>query len=176
VTPAEAVAYLPLARARAGRAAIRLPAHIELDDLVQEASIGLLQAASRFDPSRGLSFATLARHRIDGAVLDYLRREDPLSRRQRRECAQLDITAIGPEALHLADPGPGPDDIAAQHEHIAAAARLLERLDDRSRFVATATLRGAELQDQARTLGVSPARVGQILAGVIQRLEASTAC
>jgi RNA polymerase sigma factor for flagellar operon FliA len=46
--------------------------------------IGLTQAVDRFDRSRDLKFKTYAQHRIRGAMLDFLREEDPLSRTERR--------------------------------------------------------------------------------------------
>ncbi|MFT5431855.1 MAG: DNA-directed RNA polymerase specialized sigma subunit, partial [Myxococcota bacterium] len=58
---------------------------VELDDLVCEGTIGLLQAAERFDPDRETDFEHLASVRVHGAMLDALRRLDPLSQRRRRE-------------------------------------------------------------------------------------------
>ena len=58
---------------------------VELDDLICEGTIGLLQAAERFDPSRETDFEHLASVRVHGAMLDSLRRLDPLSQRRRRE-------------------------------------------------------------------------------------------
>ena len=58
---------------------------VELDDLICEGTIGLLQAAERFDPARETDFEHLASVRVHGAMLDALRRLDPLSQRRRRE-------------------------------------------------------------------------------------------
>jgi RNA polymerase sigma factor (sigma-70 family) len=46
--------------------------------------IGLIRAVDRFDQTRGLKFRTYAQHRIWGAMQDFLRDEDPLSRTERR--------------------------------------------------------------------------------------------
>src|ERR1035438_9990170 len=62
----------------------RVPESVTIDDLIGAGTIGLIQAAERFQPSRGLQFATYAKHRIRGAMLDFLREEDPLSRTERR--------------------------------------------------------------------------------------------
>jgi RNA polymerase sigma factor for flagellar operon FliA len=48
--------------------------------LVGAGSLGLVEAAHRFDAGEGASFETFARHRIWGAIVDSLRRIDPLSR------------------------------------------------------------------------------------------------
>ncbi len=54
----------------------RLPAHTDLDDLMQAGMMGLLEAARKYDPSRGASFSTYAGIRIRGAMLDEVRRYD----------------------------------------------------------------------------------------------------
>ena len=54
----------------------RLPASIQVDDLIQSGMIGLFEAASNFDNSKGASFETFAGIRIRGAMLDEMRRGD----------------------------------------------------------------------------------------------------
>ena len=49
---------------------------VELDDLVGYGMLGLLDAARKFDHSRGVMFKTYAEHRIRGAILDGLRGMD----------------------------------------------------------------------------------------------------
>ncbi len=63
---------------------------IELNDLIQEGFIGLLKAANRYDPKRKTSFSTFASLYIDGAVKDYLRKQDPLTQKKRQEVKELD--------------------------------------------------------------------------------------
>jgi RNA polymerase sigma factor FliA len=62
----------------------RLPPCVTFDDLASAGMIGLIQAVDRFDQIRGLKFKTYAQHRIWGAMQDFLRDEDPLSRTERR--------------------------------------------------------------------------------------------
>src|SRR6266581_1257082 len=50
------------------------------DDLFQEGAIGLVNAARRFDPSRGFKFSTLARRHMRGRMLNYIRKENQQSR------------------------------------------------------------------------------------------------
>ena len=54
----------------------RLPATVDIDDLMQSGMVGLLEAASNFDPSRGASFETYAGIRIRGSMLDDIRKHD----------------------------------------------------------------------------------------------------
>jgi len=63
-----------------------------LDDLICEGVIGLLQAAERFDATRETDFEHLASVRVQGAMLDSLRRLDPLSQRRRRTARQFRAT------------------------------------------------------------------------------------
>ena len=72
--------YAPLVRRLALQLMARLPASVELDDLVQSGMIGLLDAASRYQDDQGAKFETYAGQRIRGAMLDELRANDWASR------------------------------------------------------------------------------------------------
>lgn len=54
----------------------RLPASVQVDDLIQAGMIGLLEALKNYDQSKGAAFETYAGIRIRGAMLDELRRGD----------------------------------------------------------------------------------------------------
>ncbi|MEL7296436.1 MAG: RNA polymerase sigma factor FliA [Pseudomonadota bacterium] len=54
----------------------KLPPNIELDDLIQAGMLGLIEAASHYDASRGASFETYAGIRIRGSILDEVRKSD----------------------------------------------------------------------------------------------------
>ncbi|MGM0703539.1 MAG: RNA polymerase sigma factor FliA [Pseudomonadota bacterium] len=82
--------YLPLVRRQALSLQVRLPASIELDDLIQAGTVGLLEAMGRFDAGQGASFATFASQRIRGAMLDELRSRDWLPRSVRRNARAVD--------------------------------------------------------------------------------------
>jgi RNA polymerase sigma factor for flagellar operon FliA len=68
----------------------RLPASVQLDDLIQAGSVGLLDAARRFGPNRNLPFRLYARIRITGAIFDSLRELDWASRYFRTRQQKLD--------------------------------------------------------------------------------------
>lgn len=84
--------HLPLVRRQALSLQLKLPACVELDDLIQAGTIGLLDALKRFDANQGASFATFASQRIRGAMLDELRSRDWVPRRVRRNARALDET------------------------------------------------------------------------------------
>jgi RNA polymerase sigma factor for flagellar operon FliA len=73
--------HLDLARKAAGMIFPRVKDHVEFDELVALGNAGLAEAASRFDPARGASFATFAWYRVQGAIVDGLRRQSNLPRR-----------------------------------------------------------------------------------------------
>jgi RNA polymerase sigma factor for flagellar operon FliA len=58
----------------------RLAGRHDREELVRVGSLGLVEAASRFEPSRGIPFATFAGLRIEGAILDHLRSSDWMPR------------------------------------------------------------------------------------------------
>ena len=76
--------YQPLVRRLAHQMIAKLPANVELDDLIQVGMIGLSDALTRFDPGQGVQFETFATQRIRGAMLDELRGNDWMSRGDRR--------------------------------------------------------------------------------------------
>jgi RNA polymerase sigma factor for flagellar operon FliA len=59
----------------------RVQGHIERGELVSFGDLGLVEAASRFDPDGGATFATFAWYRVQGAILDGLRKSATLPRR-----------------------------------------------------------------------------------------------
>jgi RNA polymerase sigma factor FliA len=72
--------YTPLVRRLALQLIAKLPANVELDDLIQAGMMGLLDAASRYQDDQGAKFETYASQRIRGAMLDELRANDWVSR------------------------------------------------------------------------------------------------
>ena len=69
------VQHLPHVHALAKRLRSQVPPCVTLDDLIGAGTIGLIQAVDRFQSSRGLQFATYAKHRIRGAMPDFLRED-----------------------------------------------------------------------------------------------------
>lgn len=84
------LAHTALAKGIAFRLAGRVPKSVEMDDLVSAGMLGLIDAADRFDASRGIPFEAYSRRRIQGAILDSLRAEDHLTRRERRNGREAD--------------------------------------------------------------------------------------
>lgn len=66
---------------------------LDREDAMSYGIEGLIQAVDGFDPDRGTSFASFAVRRIRGAVLDAVRRHDPLPRSLRRSTRQVESAA-----------------------------------------------------------------------------------
>lgn len=86
--------HLPLVRRIAHHMIAKLPANVELDDLIQVGMIGLTDALSRYEVAQGVQFETFASQRIRGAMLDELRAGDWMSRSSRKSQKEIE------QALH----------------------------------------------------------------------------
>lgn len=86
----------------ASKYAKRTPAGF--DELVSVGIMGLMKAVETFDPARGLKLCTLAERRINGAILDYLRKCDWCSRHRRRKAKLIDQARIRAANTQLAEP------------------------------------------------------------------------
>jgi RNA polymerase sigma factor for flagellar operon FliA len=82
--------YAPLIKYIAQKIASRLPANIELDDLISSGVIGLIDAMDKYDSSRDNKFKTYAEFRIRGAILDELRAQDWVPRSVREKAKALE--------------------------------------------------------------------------------------
>ena len=82
----------------------RLPNFMELDELIQVGMIGLIEAKSSFDASKGVEFEIFAKNRVLGAILDqvrklsYLPRSAIVSIREHNEASALLTGQLGREA------------------------------------------------------------------------------
>ncbi|MFD3157465.1 FliA/WhiG family RNA polymerase sigma factor [Haloimpatiens sp. FM7330] len=72
--------YIPLVKYLASRVIIGKTKYIEYEDLISYGMLGLMDAISKFDESRGMKFSTYASIRIRGSMIDELRRNSPISK------------------------------------------------------------------------------------------------
>ncbi len=96
--------YGPLVRRVAAQMIAKLPANVELDDMVQAGMIGLVDALSRYQPDQGAQFETFAMQRIRGAMLDELREADWLPRSVRRNQRTIETAIRKLEQRHKRPP------------------------------------------------------------------------
>jgi RNA polymerase sigma factor for flagellar operon FliA len=84
------VAFSPMIKYVANRIALRLPPHIEVDDLISVGVLGLIDAIEKYDASRGAKFKTYAEFRVRGSILDELRSLDWVPRSVRQKASHID--------------------------------------------------------------------------------------
>lgn len=85
--------YAPLVKHIAYHLMAKLPASVQVEDIIQNGMLGLLDAMSRYEEGLGAQFETYAVQRIRGAMLDGLRENDWLPRSLRRDMRRIE-TAI----------------------------------------------------------------------------------
>jgi RNA polymerase sigma-B factor len=160
--------HLPLVRAMARRYARRRE---EFDDLVQAGSVGLVKASNRFDPSRGVAFATFVAPTVEGEIRRHLRergdgvrmpREMQRMSTELRRCRSELAAALGraPDVRELA---------AALDADVREVERLLAADLAKESVALSAEEPGAELPADGESLEKSEYRV--LLAGSLRALE-----
>ena len=108
--------YLPLVNKCAQRLHQKLPAVVQIDDLVSAGVLGLMDAIEAFEPDRFIKFATFSALRIRGAILDELRSMDWAPRQARNWARKLENAGRELQA----DLGRSPtDQEMANHLHLA---------------------------------------------------------
>ena len=134
-------AYLPLVQSTAWRLKRLhgLPRHIH-DDLVQEGFVGLLDAHTRYDSGREISFGTFARPRVEGAMLDYIHREN------RGDCHNHDF-----DHRHSMQPV---EEAVAARESLSLISAAVDNLTHRRRKIMEAVVNFESLEDAAEEVAV----------------------
>ncbi len=107
--------YAPLVKRIAYHLLARLPANVQVDDLVQAGMIGLLESSKKYDAGKGASFETYAGIRIRGAMLDEVRKGDWAPRSVHRN------TRMVTEAIRKVEARTGRD---AKDQDVAAELQL----------------------------------------------------
>ena len=141
---------LPLVRFVARTMQTGLPlACLDFEDLVGFGTLGLVQAADRFDPGQGGKFSSFAVSRIRGAILDAMRALDPVGRSFRQMARRIDATASAmsldlgrePLAAEVREACAIDEDVFWKVRSIAAISQVsLDQPadDDNDRFIAVA--------------------------------------
>lgn len=89
--------YIPLVRRLAHHLIAKLPASVQIDDLIQAGLIGLMDAIGRFEEGQGAQFETYASQRIRGAMLDELRSADWMPRGVRQAQRKIESATLKAE-------------------------------------------------------------------------------
>lgn len=159
-------ANLDFAKSLSRRLAMRLPGHVDVEELEADAYYGLLRAARSFDPTRGVAFRTYAARRIHGQMLDGLRERNQIRRnRPVPNVTSLDLL-VGFEDGRPMALG---DQVAADQPPAGRAMELLDEaepvlrmLNGQSRqYLEDFHLHGKTQHQIAQELGVSQSAVSQ---------------
>ncbi|HEY1690985.1 MAG TPA: sigma-70 family RNA polymerase sigma factor [Polyangiaceae bacterium] len=187
-TSQEVRELLPLVHQVAARMLRRLPPNVLRDDLVAAGTFGLVEAL-RKNAERGPAFEFYARLRIRGAMLDELRSQDWLSRRQRARATQakaegavaagvIGFDDISEGALeNMADASAAdPHTLAERRCERSTLARVVAQLPEREgNIVRWHYLEDVPFKEIAARLGVSEPRVSQLHSRAIGTMRATIA-
>lgn len=147
-------------------------ARFRFSELVSDAAVGVMEAAARWDPERGVPFRAFALRRARGAIIDEQRRTGVRDRQGREREAVLSLDAL------VAGTAAGHDIVAARWDGFREVdvRDLLRHLDARQRRIVVGYywLGLTQAQIGARE-GVSEARVGQIIKASLGVLRESLA-
>jgi RNA polymerase sigma factor for flagellar operon FliA len=163
--------HLELARRAAGRIYPRVRGLVSFDELRALANAGLAEAAERYEPGRGATFATFAWYRIHGAMFDGLRRSS-----QRRAAAPpprvMSLEALRDRGFDAAGDAPGPGDDLDGARRAARLRRAIDRLPDRPRALVTKHyFEGKSLLEAGAELGVSKSWASRLHAQAVEQLR-----
>jgi RNA polymerase sigma factor (sigma-70 family) len=164
--------HLDIVYTLARRYARRLPDTADIRELESAGTLGLMEAATRFDPSRGLSFKTFAWWRVRGAIVDSMRTSALYSRRQHLARER----GFGLQRVALEDrnqcaggvPADVGGDVWLSRRLRAALARMPRR---EARLLVWRYWRGLPQCALTTRLGVNPSRVSQLEKRALRRLR-----
>ena len=134
-------------------------------DIIQEGTVGLIEAAETFDLSRGVAFSLYSIHRIRGRMIDYLRREGRVD----LPCVSSDFNE---QALQLADCAPTVSEQAETHEMINRLRQAMNRLPQKERTVLESIyLQSEEARTVANELKLSVSHIYRLQKQGIRRIR-----
>ena len=124
-----------------------IPQQLELSDLMQDGTVGLVQAADRYRSEDG-AFDKFAYHRVRGAILDAHKRR---AWREEQHCQLHDW--LDEKSNYFLDPAPGLDDVVATSERSRRLREAVASLPDDERLVLELNLRGQVVASIAAVRG-----------------------
>ena len=134
-------------------------------DVIQEGTVGLIEAAEKFDSSRGVAFSLYAVHRIRGRMIDFLRHEGKID----LPCMNVDFSE---QAVELADSSPTVSEQAETHEMIGRLRQAMERLPYNERAVLESIyLESEEAKTVAQKLELSVSHIYRLQKQGIKRIR-----
>lgn len=140
-------------------------------DVVQEGTIGLIEAVENYEPERGVAFSLYALHRIRGRMLNYMRKEGM------RDLTYIDRPMYNEESEgtlgeNLVDPAPAVAEQAEDNFLVAELKNALRKLPQKERTVLSSVyLQEREPKEVAEHLDVSPSHIYRLQKQGIRRVR-----
>jgi RNA polymerase sigma factor (sigma-70 family) len=150
------------------------------DDLFQEGMIGCIDAARKFDASKGYKFSSYAVPTISGYIRHYMRDKinlirSPRSVKEPRQCLSLDFKLRGKDGNEypVADIVPYPEPDKEIVEDVMGALHWLEQDDFESAQAITLTLGETDLmrKEAAKVIGVSPVTIARRVKRGVKKMQ-----
>lgn len=138
-------------------------------DIIQEGTVGLIEAVEHYEHRRGVAFSLFAVHRIRGRMLNFLRKEGAVA----LACLEAGIEEDGLSPKEcLVDPGASVAEQAEAHELSRRLREALARLPQKERLVLEEVFIGsAAVGDVAIRLNVSPSHIYRLQKTAIRRIR-----
>lgn len=138
-------------------------------DIIQEGTVGLIEAVEHYEHRRGVAFSLFAVHRIRGRILNFLRKEGAVA----LASLEADGASAGLSAKDcLVDPGASVAEQAEAHELSLRLREALARLPQKERLVLEEVFIGsAAVGDVAVRLNVSPSHIYRLQKTAIRRIR-----
>ena len=138
-------------------------------DVVQEGTVGLIEAVERYDPERGVAFSLFAIHRIRGRMLDFLQKEGASD----SPCMDAVLDEGGSTYKeNLMDTSPTVAEQAESHELVGRLRRAMERLPAKEKAVLeNVYLASRDVQTVAEDMELSPGHVYRLQKTGIRRIR-----
>jgi len=138
-------------------------------DLIQEGTVGLIEAAESYDPSRGVAFSLYGVHRIRGRILNYLKKEGNvdiacLEGEEDSEELSLQKEQLPDHALSVAEQ-------AEQHELARQLHHALDRLPEKEKAALEGYMLSEDAAVTADALDVSPSHIYRLQKNGIRRVR-----
>ena len=134
-------------------------------DVIQEGTVGLIEAAESYNADRGVAFSLYAVHRIRGRMMDFLRRE-----------GRVDLPCFNNEfieqAMEIADYGPSVSEQVETHEMIGKLRQAMDKLPQNERRVLESIyLDSQEARTVAQKLELSVSHIYRLQKQGIKRVR-----
>lgn len=138
-------------------------------DVVQEGTVGLIEAVERYDPERGVAFSLFAIHRIRGRMMDFLQKEGASD----SPCMDALLDDGGSTYKeNLMDTSPTVAEQAENHELMGRIHRAMERLPAKEKAVLeNVYLASRDVQAVAEDMDISPGHVYRLQKTGIRRIR-----